>query len=265
MENVFGELQGTGTNQEVAQTGSTTESTNNSVDTLGSEFDLDLTPDEEGTDEGAVVTQENLSDNTNQDDEGGNSIDLENPTNQAFAQMRTQNKEYETKINELDALAKAAGLQGVDDLIARTKQNQIKKAAKEQGIPVEVAQELAEFRQFREQYEADREAAAYEAKERNFVNDLEDFIGANNLSKESVQKLSNDLVKDGLTNDMLMNLPKSALNRVLSSYTSTNTQKMLERKDNIRHELPLNQTSQVSNDTILKEIDDIARQFAGKM
>ena len=35
----------------------------------------------------------------------------------------------------------------------------------------------------------------------------------------------------GLTNEMLMGLPKSALNRVLSSYTSTNTQKMLERKE----------------------------------
>lgn len=263
MDNVFGELQGTGTNLEATQTGSTVDSTNNGVDTLGAEYDLDLTPDEEGTDEGTVVTQEDLSDNTNQDD--GESINLDNPTNQAFAQMRTQNKEYETKINELDALAKAAGLQGVDDLIARTKENQIKKAAKEQGIPVEVAQELAEFRQFREQYEADREAAAYEAREREFVNDLEAFIGANNLSKESVQKLSNDLIKDGLTNEALMNLPKSALNRVLSSYTSTNTQKMLERKDNIRHELPLNQTSQVSNDTVLKEIDDLARQFAGKM
>jgi hypothetical protein len=264
MDNVFGELQGTGTNLEATQNGSTVDSTNNGVETLGAEYDLDLTPDDEGTDEGTVVTQEDLSGNTNQDDEGA-SINLDNPTNQAFAQMRTQNKEYETKLNELDALAKAAGLQGVDDLIARTKENQIKKAAKDQGIPLEVAQELAEFRAFREQYEIDKETAAYEAKEREFVGDLEDFIGANNLSKESVQKLSNDLVKDGLTNDMLMSLPKSALNRVLSSYTSTNTQKMLERKDNIRHELPLNQTSQVSNDTVLKEIDDLARQFAGKM
>lgn len=263
MDNVFGELQGTSTNLEATQNGNAIDSTNNGVETLGAEYDLDLTPDEEVTDEGNVVTQEDLSDNTNQDD--GESINLDNPTNQAFAQMRTQNKEYETKINELDALARAAGLQGVDDLIARTKENQIKKAAKDQGIPLEVAQELAEFRAFREQYEIDKETAAYEAKEREFVGDLEDFIGANNLSRESIQKLSNDLVKDGLTNEMLMGLPKSALNRVLSSYTSTNTQKMLERKDNIRHELPLNQTSQVSNDTVLKEIDDLARQFAGKM
>jgi hypothetical protein len=264
MENIFSDIQGTGTSQEITQTSNTVESTNNNIATLGEEFNLDFTPDENSENSTAATEGGTTEQQNQQEITSTTNAEVNNPTNQAFAQMRTQNKEYETKINELDALAKAAGLQGVDDLIAKTKENQIKRTAQSQGIPVEVARQLAEMQEFREQYEQDKEMAAYQAKEQTFVNNLQEFIGANNLSSESVQKLSDNLIKDGFNNDVLMGLPKGALNRILSSYTGANNQKMLERKDNIRNELPLNQTSQVSNDTVLKEIDDIARQFAGK-
>lgn len=267
MDNVFGEFQGNSTIQDSSQLNNTNVGTNNGVEELGDEFNLDLTPDD--VEDSTIVTNNDVGSSQPSASEISDTIDagknaIETPTNQAFAQMRVQNKEYSEKINELDALAKAAGLQGVDDLIAKTKANQIKRSAEKQGIPVEVAQQLAEMKEFREQYEQDKELAAYQAKEQSFVNNLQDFISVNNLSEDSVQKLSDNLIKDGFNNDVLMDLPKSALNRILSSYTNNNTQKMLERKNNIKNELPLNQTSQVSNDTVLKEIDDLAKQFAGK-
>jgi hypothetical protein len=61
-----------------------------------------------------------------------------------------------------------------------------------------------------------------------------------------------------------MDLPKSALNKILSAYTGASVQKVLAQKEAIRNELPINQSSQVSQDTLNKSIDDIARLLAGK-
>lgn len=254
MENVFESVLGTSTPD--TQTNDAVESTNNTSQ-LGDEYNLDI-PDD--------TTDQN--DVTGAEDDTQDDLFTEqemNPTNQAFAQMRTQNKEYLSKINELDAIAKAAGLQGVDDLIAKSKEAQIRETAKSQGIPEEVARQLAEFREFKEQYAQDKEAAAYQAKEQTLVNNLQSFIETNKLSKEAVNKMSDDLAKDGFTTDRLMDYPKSALNRILSSYVGADVQKTLERKEAIRNELPLNQSSKVDMNNINKQIDDLAKQFAGKM
>lgn len=248
MENVFGEvLEGT---TETNTAGDTTVSTNNSTPELGHEYDLEI-PGENDLEVDATneVSSEPVQEHND-------------PTSQAFAQMRIQNKEFSNKINELDAIAKAAGLKGVDDLIEKSKEAQIKAEAKNKGIPEEVAKELADFREFKEQYQQDKENAIYQAKEQNLVNNLQNFISENKLSKESVNKLSDDLEKDGITNDYLMDLSKNALNRILSAYVGTNVQKNIERKEAIKQELPLNQTSKINTESINKQIDDLARQWA---
>lgn len=243
MENVFEEA--------------VTDNTSVEEPVLGEEYNLDLESDDE-----EEVTAETESTS----EEGATDIDnyMDSPTNQAFAQMRTQNKEYSTKLNELDAIAKAAGLRDVDELIARSKEAQIKQQAKEEGIPESVARELAEMREFREEIKQRDIQQEYQAREENLVRNLEDFISKNNLSGDSVKRMSDELMRDGLTNDYLMDLPKAALNKVLSAYAGTSTQKLLEKKEAIKSELPLDQTSQTSNETINKQIDDLARQFAGK-
>lgn len=253
MENVFDNVLG-GTTE--TQTTDESVSTNTDTSELGSEYDLDLSEMEEP--ETADADDEEEVDTDSNDD-------LENPTNQAFAQMRVQNKEYATKMNELNEIAKRAGLKDVDDLIAKSKEAQIKAEAKSKGISEDMARELAEFREFKEQYRQDREAQAYQAKEAALVNNLQAFISDNNLSKEAVNKLSDDISKDGFTNDYLMSLPKAALNRILSSYVGTNIQKNLERKESIKNELPLSQTSKIDTQGINKQIDDLAKQWAGKI
>lgn len=250
MDNVFEEV-----------LGGTTETTGESVGTntdtseLGSDYDLDFSEVEGETETPEEETSE----------EGETYEEVSNPTNQAFAQMRVQNKEYSDKINELDAIAKAAGLNGVDDLIAKSKEAQIRREAESKGISEEVAKELAEMRDFRNQYEQDKADAAYKAKEATLVNNLQAFIATNKLSQDAVNKLSDDLSKDGLTNDYLMDLPKGALNRILSSYVGTDVQKNLERKEAIQKELPLNQTSKIDTQSVNKQIDDLAKQWAGRI
>ena len=120
------------------------------------------------------------------------------------------------------------------------------------------------MREFREEVRQKEVEQAQKAKEQSLVNNLQSFISDNNLSKEAVQKLSDNLENDGFSLEYLMDLPKGALNRILGSYTGSTLQKNLERKDAIKNELPLNQSSKIDNNALLKEIDDLARQFAGK-
>lgn len=249
MENVFESVLGTNTTETQSEESTT------STPTLGDEYNLELPEDNNTAEEQEEDTQGEVDDEEED----------ESPTNQAFAQMRTQNKEYLSKINELDAIAKAAGLQGVDDLIAKSKEAQIKKAAKDQGIPEAMARELAEFKKFKEQYEQDKADSIYRQKEQTLVTNLQTFIEANKLSQNVVDKMSDDLARDGFTTDKLMEYPKSALNRILNAYLGVDIQKNLERKDAIKNELPLNQSSKADIDTVNKQIDELARQFAGKI
>ena len=250
MENVLDDV--LGSTPEAPQTEEPSKNEDNSE--LGSEYNLDLSD---------LENQEDANEDDNVDDE--ESAEPSNPTNQAFAQMRVQNKDYANKLKELDEIAKKAGLKDVDDLIAKSKEAQIKAEAKDKGISEDMARELAEFREFKEQYKQDQAAAAYKAKESTLVTNLQAFIAENNLSKDAVNKLSNDIEKDGITNEYLMELPKSALNRILKSYIGSNVQKNLERKEAIKNELPLNQTSKIDDQGINKQIDDLAKQWAGKI
>ena len=61
-----------------------------------------------------------------------------------------------------------------------------------------------------------------------------------------------------------MGMPKSALNRILGSYIGVDYQKNLERKNAIRKELPINQSSKIDTNAINRDIDTLAKQLAGK-
>jgi hypothetical protein len=211
-------------------------------------------------------TNEEFEESEEADDEYDEVEDAQDtPTNRAFAQMRTQNKEFQTKFEELDSLAKSLGMNDVDDLIAAVKETQIQQTAKSQGISVEVARELDEMRALKNSIIAEREERAVAEKEKTFVSNLQEFVDNNNLSNSAVDKLSQDLERDGFTVDELMDMSPNALNRVLNSYVDTSYQKNLERKNNIRRELPINQTSKLDTESLNKEIDQLARQLAGKI
>ena len=251
MENVFEELLGEGT------------TTNENEPVADESFDhsYDLTDEDLGEDG-------NLDDETDAQDDnsdlGAQNVNATNSTNAAFAQMRTQNKEYQNKISEFENLAKSLGMKDADEFLTKAKQAQVQREAKQKGIPLEVAQELEEMRNLRDEINAEREEAEIKAKESNFVSNLRTFVNDNKLSEAAVYKLSQDLEKDGFSVDALMDMPRAALNRVLSSYVGTNYQKNLERKNTIRKELPINQSSRVDVDSLNKEIDKLARELAGK-
>ena len=207
---------------------------------------------------------EDESEQTSADDESEDDQEIENPTNNAFAQMRTQNKEFQQKLGQVDALVKALGMKDVDDFLAKGNQARVKKEAANKGIPLEIAQELEEMRALKNSIIAERAENANKQKMNNFMSNLQNFVDTNNLSEDAVDKLSQDLEKDGFSVDALVEMPKAALNRVLSSYVGVNYQKNLERKNAIRKELPINQTSKIDTVSLNKDIDSIARALAGK-
>ena len=248
MENVFEEL----------LTGGTTVDDEAGTDELDFDHSFDLSDDdiadegEEAGDEGEQVAEDEGEGTPNE------------PTNNAFAQMRTQNKEFQNKLQEFDDLAKQLGMKDADEFIKKAKEAQIKRDAAKKGIPLEVAQELEEMRSLKDSIIAERQNAAAELKTRNFVSNLQEFVDANKLSDQAVDKLSQDLEKDGFELDSLMAMPKAALNKILSAYVGTNYQKNLERKNTIRKELPINQSSKIDTVSLNKDIDTLAKQLAGK-
>lgn len=248
MENVFEEL----------LTGGTTVDDEAGTDELDFDHSFDLSDDdiadegEEAGDEGEQVAEDEGEGTPNE------------PTNNAFAQMRTQNKEFQNKLQEFDDLAKQLGMKDADEFIKKAKEVQIKRDAAKKGIPLEVAQELEEMRSLKDSIIAERQNAAAELKTRNFVSNLQEFVDANKLSDQAVDKLSQDLEKDGFELDSLMSMPKTALNKILSAYVGTNYQKNLERKNTIRKELPINQSSKIDTVSLNKDIDTLAKQLAGK-
>ena len=229
----------------------------------GQEFDhtFDLTDGDLSEEDEELAT---VSTDEEANEEGEVESTPTDPTNAAFAQMRTQNKEFQTKFNELDALAKGLGMKGVDDFIAKAKDAQTRKTAESQGIPVEVARELEEMRASINSIVAEREENAARIKEEKFVSNVKEFVDKNKLADSAVDKLSQDLEKDGFSVQTLMDMPKSALTRILNSYVDTTYQQSLERKNTIRKELPINQTSKLDTESLNKEIDQLARQLAGK-
>ena len=216
-----------------------------------------------------LIDEESDTSNVSDDTDGGetpvSNANVENPTNAAFAQMRTQNKELLEKLNELDSVAKGIGLKDYEELIQKGKEAQIKKQAASKGIPIEVARELEEMRALKDDIISEREKIVQDQKQQTFVANVQEFVSANNLADSAVDKLSQDLENDGISIESLMDMSKSALNRILGSYIGVDYQKNLERKNAIRKELPINQSSKIDTNAINRDIDTLAKQLAGKI
>ena len=228
--------------------------------TLGPEYDLDL------SDLDTEVEETPQAD----DGQGEATVDtppVDNPTNTAFAQMRVRNKQLEGVYSDLDEIAKSVGLAGAEEFITKAKAQKEAKDAQAKGIPVEIAKELQELSNKIKSMEAEKVNEQRQAKERELVGTLQSFIKDNGLTENDVNVLGNTLDRDGLSMDVLMNMSPSAQKKIFKAYygkDNSATQKQLERKNAIKNELPISQTNKAPMD-LHKQIDDLAKQMAGKL
>lgn len=230
----------------------------------GSELDLDFSDFEEDATESDDVDTSTSNDETVEDtSEAINNFATSSEKN-AFASMRVQNKELQSTINELDEIAKNVGLSGYKEFLEKAKENSIAKQAKNEGISVELAKKLNDMDERLQAINKREEAAAAEAKQAKLAGTLDNFIKSNNLNSSVINKLSDDLGKDGFTVEQLMDMPESALNKLFSAYTNVNIQKTLDKKSSITQEMPVSQASKVDGDTINKQLDDLVKEIMGR-
>lgn len=181
----------------------------------------------------------------------------------AFARLRTENKKYKDTIEFFDQRAKAMGLEGIEDLISKTKEAELKKEAENKGIPLEYAKRLRELEEKVATQDAENANRIALEKSNRVKNTLDGFVAANKLGEKDVQKLAKDLLTDGITLEFLSNVPENTIPRILKSYlpNEVSKQKELEKKEKIKKELPLSSKSNTSNNTQEDEIDKIAKML----
>ena len=223
------------------------------------------TTEESDEDEELDEEDEDVEEDLDEEDEEVASTPSTNSKDaNAFAKLRTENKKYKDTIDFFDQRAKAMGLSGIEDLMTKTKEAELKKEAEKQGIPLEYAKRLKELEEKVAQQDAENANRIAAEQQARVKYSLDGFVQANNLDDKSVKKLASDLLKDGITLEFLSNIPENTIPRILKSYlpNEISRQKELEKKEKIKKELPLKSKSNTSNNTQEDEIDKIAKAIA---
>lgn len=182
---------------------------------------------------------------------------------EAFARMRTENKQYKDIVNFFDSRAKAMGMQGVNDLMEKTKEAELKKSAESQGIPLEIAKKIQDLEARLDAEEAEKKQAIDNAINTQINNAFNSFVQANKLNEKQVNDLAKDLIADGISLDFFRNVPVNTIDRILKSYLPSdfNKQKELAKKEKIKKETPVSGKSHGSSTSQEDEIDKIAKMI----
>lgn len=223
--------------------------------------DEDNSEDNEQSDGEEDVVEEDLDE---EEEEVAPNLNTNSKDASAFARLRTENKQYKDVIEFFDSRAKAMGLEGVNDLIAKTQEAELAKQAKQENVPVEYLKKLRELEDKVNTQEQEKIQQMQIANETRIKNSLDGFVEANKLDEKTVRTLANDLLADGITMDFLANVPDGTINRILKSYlpNEISKQRELEKKEKAKKELPLSSKSQTSTNTEEDDIDKIAKMLA---
>ena len=190
--------------------------------------------------------------------------------NQAFARMRTELKQANNNlaaaksvIQFFDVRAKQMGLDGIQDLMEKTVESELNKQAQKEGVPVDVLRRINELEDKVQQQDIERNNLIRGQKEREVNHTFDTFMQKHSLSNQDLNKMANDLVKDGFSFDALMNMPSSAVTKILNSYLPETSLKQedLAKKEQIRKEVPHTGNTSSGSNTI-NEIDKIAKTWA---
>lgn len=190
--------------------------------------------------------------------------------NQAFARMRTELKQANNNlaaaksvIQFFDVRAKQMGLDGIQDLMEKTVESELNKQAQKEGVPVDVLRRINELEDKVQQQDIERNNLIRGQKEREVNHTFDTFMQKHSLSSQDLNKMANDLVKDGFSFDALMNMPSSAVTKILNSYLPETSLKQedLAKKEQIRKEVPHTGNTSSGSNTI-NEIDKIAKTWA---
>ena len=216
----------------------------------------DEAEDEEESDEEEEESSEDVEENDSIP--SGTNKDAE-----AFARMRTENKQYKHIVEFFDQKAKEMGMKDIQELIEKTNEADLAKKAKSEGIPLEVAKKLQELEQRVATQEAEKEKAINDAKYSQVKNTLDNFVQTNKLNDKQVNKLAKDLISDGINLDFFKDMNANTISRILTSYLPSDfaKQKELEKKEKIKKEVPVSSKSNGSSTSQEDEIEKVAKML----
>ena len=186
---------------------------------------------------------------------------------QAFARMRTELKQTNDSLNAansiiefFDTRAKQAGLAGIQDLMQKTVEAEMAKQAEKEGIPVEVIKRINDLETKVQQQDLERENLVRTQREQALNSVFNNFMQSHSLGQNELNKLASDLVADGFSFNALMNMPSSAVTKILNSYLPNETLKQdaLVKKEQIKKEVPPTGNTSSKID-LSSEIDKIAK------
>lgn len=248
----------------------TTEQTNDSQPYIDEEVndDSEETFDDTTTDSDVDDSEEDES-NDPEDlesaDEDNQAPSMSEKDVQAFIALRQENKKNKDVLNYFDNRAKSMGLSGIDELLEKSKESELKQQSEKQGVPVDVLKKINELEDRVNQSEAEKQAALMQRENERMSRTFETFIQTNNLDKKAIDNLAVEMVNDGIDLETLKGLPEASINKILSAYMPKESikQQELAKKEQIKKEVPIDSTnSNSSNET--SEIDKIAQMWASR-
>lgn len=235
----------------------------NDVDSTTAESDNHESDESQQSDDNSLINSEDLG-----EDEEDPSIYQKDA--QAFARMRTELKQTNDNLNAanniinfFDVRAKQMGLSGIQELMQKTVESDMAKQAEKEGIPVDVLKRINDLENKVHQQDVEKETLQRTQKEQSLNHVFDSFMQNHSLSQNDVNKLANDLVADGFSFNALMDMPSSAVTKILNSYLPNETlkQETLAKKEQIKNEVPPTGSTS-SNVSLESEIDKIAKKWA---
>lgn len=251
-----------------------TSNVENQDDTTSTENEEDESDESEETEDESLEDtdedNEHEEDDENDNEESDNNDEINIGGNEkdknAFIKLRQENAGYKKIVNYFDEKAKKMGFSGIDELMKKTDEAEMARDAKSKGIPLEIAKQIKSLEDKINEVEAREKQTLLRERETRLNNTVSGFIEKNKVSKDQFKEIANSLVQDGISVDMLMNLPQSTVSRILQSYVPNKAiiQKQIEKTEKAKKELPIDTKNSSNPSSVDDDIDKIAKYFAGK-
>lgn len=239
-------------------------------ETVTEDLDIESADEvEEGLDE---ITEE-VEESTEEATEPTTAKDAEDRLDfKAFAEMRTKTKQLEvekqrveSELQKAEALAKKLKYESIDDMLAEAERREMMEEAKKAEVPVEYLERMKKLEQKDRERDAEIERIKFEQKEVSLIETLDSISQKNSLSEKDFTDALNAMDADGFKYETLLELPKSAISKIVESYIhkEVSKQKQLEQKVKLQQEIPM--TPKEKNDGVIpSKIDDLFMVMSGQ-
>lgn len=122
---------------------------------------------EQGTDQPSNDPDTKTTENNEQ--KGNTEPQQNNPSNQAFAEMRAKNSQLTKQQKDMEAVLKTMGFDSIEDFIAKKAEEQLQRQAQKNQIPVEVEKRIQQLEQENQRFQQERQESKVNAELSNMI------------------------------------------------------------------------------------------------